>query len=67
MIAMKLTWLVLEALLLGCFSWFGSGAALALFGLLILVPLGTIPISLHLRKKLKISIEASVSQRKGDE
>ena len=67
MIAMKLTWLVLEALLLVCFAWFGSGAALALFGLLILVPLGTIPISLHLRKKLKISIEASVSQRKGDE
>ena len=67
MIAMKLTWLVLEALLLWCFAWFGSGAALALFGLLILVPLATIPISLHLRKKLKISIEASVSQRKGDE
>ena len=67
MIAMKLTWLVLEALLLWCFAWFGSGAAMALFGLLILVPLATIPISLHLRKKLKISIEASVSQRKGDE
>lgn len=67
MIAMKLTWLVLEALLLGCFAWFGSGAALALFGLLILVPLATIHISLYLRKKLKISIKAAVSQRKGDE
>ena len=30
MIAMKLTWLVLEALLLWCFAWFGSGVALAL-------------------------------------
>lgn len=67
MIAMKLTWLVLEVLLLWCFAWFGSGAALALALLLILVPLGTIPISLHLRKKLDISIEAAVSQRKGDE
>ena len=67
MIAMKLTWLVLEALLLWCFAWFGSGVALALALLLILVPVGTIPISLHLRKKLEIHVEAAVSQRKGDE
>ncbi len=67
MIAMKLTWLALEALLLWCFAWFGSGVALALALLLILVPLGTIPISLHLRKKLEIHVEAAVSQRKGDE
>lgn len=67
MIAMKLGWLVLEAMLLWCFVWFGSSVALALALLLILVPLGTIPISLHLKKKLEISVEASVSQRKGDE
>ena len=67
MIAMKLGLLVLEALLLWCFAWFGSGVALALALLLILVPLGTLPISMHLRKKLEISVEAAVSQRKGDE
>ena len=67
MIAMKLAWLALEALLLWCFAWFGSGVALALALLLILVPLATLPISFHLRKKLEISVEAAVSQRKGDE
>ena len=67
MIAIKLGALLLEALLLWCFAYFGSGAALALAILLILVPLGTLPISLHLRKKLEVHIEASVSQRKGDE
>ena len=67
MIAMKLGWLVLELLLLWGFVWFGSSAALALALLLILVPLGTIPVSLHLRKKLEIRIEAAVSQRKGDD
>ena len=67
MIPMKLGWLVLEALLLWCFAWFGSGVALALALLLLLVPLCTIPISLHLRKKLEVGIEAALSLRKGDE
>ena len=67
MIPMKLGWLVLEALLLWCFAWFGSSVALALALLLILVPLCTIPISLHLRKKLEVGIEAALSLRKGDE
>ena len=67
MIAMKLGWLVLEAMLFWCFAWFGSGAALAFALLLILVPVGTIPISLFLRKKMKISIEAAAGLRKGDE
>ncbi len=67
MIAMKLGWLALEVLLLWCFAWFGSGVALALALLLILLPLCSIPISAYLRKKLEISIEAAVSQRKGDE
>ena len=67
MITMKLGALVLEALLLWCFAYFGSGTALALALLLVLMPLGTLPISLRLKKKLAISVEAAVSQRKGDE
>ena len=67
MIPMKLGWLVLEALLMLCFLYFGSVAALALALLLILVPVCTVPISLFQRRKLSVRIEATVSQRKGDE
>lgn len=67
MIAMKLGWLAMQALLLWCFAWFGSGVALALALLLLLVPLCTVPISLHMRKKLEVGIEAALSLRKGDE
>ena len=67
MIAIKICWLILEVLFLMCFSWFGSGEALALAGLLILVPLANIPVSAFLRKKLVITAEAAVSLRKGDE
>lgn len=58
---------MLEALLIWCFAYFGSGAALALALLLVLVPVGTLPISLHLRRHLIVSVEAGISQRKGDE
>lgn len=64
---MKLGWLALEALLFWCFAWFGSSAALALGLLLILVPLGTIPCSLYIRKRLSVGVAAAASQRKGDE
>ena len=67
MIAMKLSWLALEILLVWCFAWFGSGVALALALLLILVPLCTLPISLYLRKRLRIGVESALSLRKGDE
>ena len=67
MIAMKLGWLVLEGLLLWCFAWFGSGVALALAVLLILMPVATIPVSMFLKKKLEIQLEAALSLRKGDE
>lgn len=67
MIAMKLGWLVLECLLVWCFAWFGSGAALSLALLLILVPVGTIPVSLYIKKHLDVKIQAAISQRKGDE
>ena len=67
MIPMKLGWLVLEGLLLWCFAWFGSGVALALAVLLILMPVATIPVSMFLKKKLEIQLEAALSLRKGDE
>lgn len=57
---------MLEVLLWWCFAYFGSGAALALGLMLILVPLGTIPVSLVQKKKLAVKVEAAISQRKGD-
>ncbi len=67
MIAIKIGWLVLEALLLWCFAYFGNGAALALSILMILVPVCTVPFSVLLKKRISVQIEAAVSQRKGDE
>lgn len=67
MIAMKLGALVLEALLIWCFAWFGSGAALALAVLLLLLPVATIPVSLIVKNRIELTVEAAVSQRKGDE
>jgi len=67
MIFMKLSWLVLEGLLVWFFLYFGSGPALALVVLMLLIPLVSLPINLYLRKHLSIKIEAAVSQRKGDE
>ena len=67
MIAMKLSWLVLEGLLVWFFLYCGSGPALALAVLMVLAPLVSLPINLYLKKQLKITIEAAVSQRKGDE
>ena len=67
MIAMKLGWLVLESLLLWFFLYFGSGIALALAALMVLLPLCTLPVNLYMKKQLTVSVEAAVSQRKGDE
>ena len=64
MIAIKLGWLVLEALLCWCFAYFGSVEALALSILMILVPLSTIPLSLYQKNRIAIRIEAAPSQRK---
>ena len=66
MIPMKLGWLMLEAWCLWCFADVGSPYALALAVLLLVVPVGTIPISMHLGKKLEMTIEATPSQRKGE-
>lgn len=67
MIAMKLGWLVLEGMLIWFFLYFGSGVALALTVLMILIPLCSLPVNLYLKKQLAVSVEAAVSQRKGDE
>ena len=67
MIAMKLGWMAVEGLLLGCFAYFGSGIALALAVLLILIPVGTLPVSLILKNKLTVQVQADMSLRKGDE
>ena len=67
MIAIKLGWLVLEALLLWCFAYFGSDAALAMSILMIFVPLGTIPFNFLLKKRITVHVEAGISQRKNDE
>ena len=67
MIFMKLSWLVLEGLLVWYFLYFGSGVAFALSVLMVLIPLVSLPMNLYLKKKLNIGIEAAVSQRKGDE
>ena len=67
MIAMKLGWLLLEALLGWCFLYFGSTVALALALLLLLVPIGTVPVNLYLRKHISVRVEAGISLRKGDE
>ena len=67
MIMMKFGWLVLEGLFLWFFLYHGSGGALALAALLVLIPLCTLPVNLYLRKQLAASLEAAVSLRKGDE
>lgn len=66
MIVMKLSWLVLESLLICCFFYYGSGAALALAVLMVLIPLCSLLCNLYLRKKLRIRIEVNAIQRKGD-
>ncbi|MBR2310450.1 MAG: DUF58 domain-containing protein [Oscillospiraceae bacterium] len=67
MIVLKLSWLVLEGLLLWFFLYYGSGVALALGMGMFLIPLISLPVDLYLKKQLNIRIEAAVSQRKGDD
>ena len=67
MIVLKLSWLVLEGLLLWFFLYYGSGVALALGMGMLLIPLISLPVDLYLKKQLNIRIEAAVSQRKGDD
>ena len=64
MIPLKLCWLVLEGLFVAIFLRFGSSGALGLAALLLLLPLGSLPVNLYLRKKLQVSFAAAVNLRK---
>ena len=66
MIATRIGWLVLEAVMIGYFLYFGSGAAFALAAAMILIPILTLPLSLYLRNKIKMSVTAEPNVRKGD-
>ena len=67
MIAMKLGWAVLEGICVWLTLYYGSGGALALAAALLILPLGSLPIHLFLRKRLRVRVEAPTSVRKGDE
>ncbi len=67
MIAMKLGWAVLEGICVWSFLYYGSGGALALAAVLLLLPLGSLPVHLSLRKHLRVRVEAPGAVRKGDE
>ena len=66
MMAMRLGWLVLEVLLWWCFAYFGNIAALALGMTLILIPVGTIPVSCMLKIRIQPRLEVVTSLRKGE-
>lgn len=67
MIAMKLGWAVLEGICVWLTLYYGSGGALALGAMLLILPLGSLPIHLCLRKRLRVWVEAPAVARKGDE
>ena len=67
MIAMKLGWAVLEGICVWLTLYYGSGGALALGAMLLILPLGSLPIHLCLRKRLRVRVEAPAMARKGDE
>lgn len=67
MIAMKLGWAVLEGICVWLTLYYGSGGALALGAMLLILPLGSLPVHLCLRKRLRVWVEAPAVARKGDE
>ena len=54
MIAMKLGWAVLEGICVWLTLYYGSSGALALAAALLVLPLGSLPIHLFLRKRLRV-------------
>lgn len=64
MIAMKLGWLLLEAVFLGFFLYTGHG--LAFVGLLAAIPLCTLPGNLYIRRGLRLRVEPPAAMRKGE-
>lgn len=67
MIAMKLGWAVLEGICVWLTLYYGSGGALALGAMLLILPLGSLPVHLCLRKRIRVRVEAPAMARKGDE
>lgn len=67
MVIRKLSWLILLALCIGAFAYFGSSIAMVMGLLLILIPLVGIPGNLYIRSALRISVSAQGSMRKGKE
>ena len=67
MIAMKLGWAVLEGICVWLTLYYGNGGALALGAMLLILPLGSLPVHLCLRKRLRVWVEAPAVARKGDE
>ena len=64
MIPLKICWLVLEGLLTVFFLRFGSSEALGLAILLVLLPLGSLPVNLYVGKRLRFSFGGSINLRK---
>lgn len=64
MIGMRISWFALEAILLVLFGCFGSGAALALALLLVLVPLLSQAANCRVSKKMRIRLEGTGNLRK---
>lgn len=64
---MKLGWAVLEGICVWLTLYYGSSGALALAAALLVLPLGSLPIHLFLRKRLRVRVEAPAVVRKGDE
>ena len=67
MITMKLGWAVLEGICVWLILYYGSSGALALGAMLLILPLGSLPVHLCLRKRLRVRVEAPAVERKGDE
>lgn len=67
MIAMKLGWLLLEAVLVYLFLYTGSSTILAFAGLLAAVPLACLPANLYVSRKLRLQLEPTAAMRKGEQ
>lgn len=67
MIPLKLCWLGLQVILIAFFLFFGSSTALGLSILLLALPLGSLPVNLYIRKKLRFSFVADSNLRKNEQ
>lgn len=65
MVPSKLCWLGLQGILLVFSLWFGSSIALGLAMVLLILPLGSLPVNLYVRNKLQVSFSADTNLRKG--